>query len=550
MMFCPNCGKEIPDDSTFCQECGLSLRTMPGSQGGSSGEGAPPRKRRKLPFIIGGAGVLLVVILVIAFRAGGSDTSSNTGDVSGTVNLDDTSPTDTNRTGGNPTEGEGASQAATDGMTIADRYSLVGESLTDENSKFTLSEDSIKFMDAHPDFFPGSESNLDAILAEVDPEVGFPQVHKNPAKYDDTLMAVSGLVIDCRELEYDFGTVTYIHVLDEVDEYSYCVYYLGTLDDVVDGCYVSCYVLPFGVITFKNLEGTNTLAVVGAACYCSLEEGVAQNEDPMEAALEQYALIVNQAPEQFESIDDSIPTGNYYYALVQMEPSDMVPTLLLEQETDSGIYYVRIFQYDMENGIIIEPDDILMEGTASAGGYRGGLSMERDGYGIREFEMNSGTGETNIRRVTLENGLLIKEDQWSGLFGDEVPSELDPVDIEWQDSADMSAMDYYEAYSGNSYEEDDEEEESTYMLPDVDSRYYTEEELQWIVESPEDVRLCINELYARHGYIFNSEEWNDYFSSQDWYHGTTPADEFDDSVFNEYERANLELLKEMENESN
>lgn len=39
---------------------------------------------------------------------------------------------------------------------------------------------------------------------------------------------------------------------------------------------------------------------------------------------------------------------------------------------------------------------------------------------------------------------------------------------------------------------------------------------------------------------------NEYFNSQPWYDGSIPADGFDDSVLNEYEKANLDLIKRME----
>ena len=55
-----------------------------------------------------------------------------------------------------------------------------------------------------------------------------------------------------------------------------------------------------------------------------------------------------------------------------------------------------------------------------------------------------------------------------------------------------------------------------------------------------------NEIYARHGYIFGSADLNSYFQSMNWYHGYLTADQFDDSVLNEYERANLDMIKREE----
>lgn len=84
------------------------------------------------------------------------------------------------------------------------------------------------------------------------------------------------------------------------------------------------------------------------------------------------------------------------------------------------------------------------------------------------------------------------------------------------------------------------EQWDTYLLPDADKRYYTEEEIKdW---SDVQLRRARNEIYARHGRIFEDELLRDYFEGMDWYTGTLSASEFDESVFNEYEQANKDLL--------
>ncbi|MCL2651690.1 MAG: YARHG domain-containing protein [Candidatus Azobacteroides sp.] len=44
----------------------------------------------------------------------------------------------------------------------------------------------------------------------------------------------------------------------------------------------------------------------------------------------------------------------------------------------------------------------------------------------------------------------------------------------------------------------------------------TENDLQGL--SKQDLRILRNEIYARHGYIFKSQDLRDYFSAKDWYH--------------------------------
>ena len=74
-----------------------------------------------------------------------------------------------------------------------------------------------------------------------------------------------------------------------------------------------------------------------------------------------------------------------------------------------------------------------------------------------------------------------------------------------------------------------------YGLPvfDSDTRYYTREEMRQISWTPELTAVFRNEIYARHGYIFKNDIWNDFFSTYIWYSGIYSADKFDAGVFNE-----------------
>lgn len=81
---------------------------------------------------------------------------------------------------------------------------------------------------------------------------------------------------------------------------------------------------------------------------------------------------------------------------------------------------------------------------------------------------------------------------------------------------------------------------SEYIFPDMDSRYLTQDEVSKL--SLQAVCYAKNELYARHGRKFLSQELQDYFNDKTWYKGTVDADSFSPSVFNTYENDNLMLL--------
>lgn len=85
-----------------------------------------------------------------------------------------------------------------------------------------------------------------------------------------------------------------------------------------------------------------------------------------------------------------------------------------------------------------------------------------------------------------------------------------------------------------------------YIVPDADIRYLSESEISGF--SLQTVAYAKNEIYARRGWIFSSQELNEYFNNQAWYIGRLLPSEFSDSVMNEYERANARLLQKRENQ--
>lgn len=82
-----------------------------------------------------------------------------------------------------------------------------------------------------------------------------------------------------------------------------------------------------------------------------------------------------------------------------------------------------------------------------------------------------------------------------------------------------------------------------YLLPDSAERYLEASDIEGY--SHDEIQLIINEMYARHGRVFNLQENIDYFSAQDWYEPVPgKSDEEIVNEFNAYEKANLDLLCE------
>lgn len=58
----------------------------------------------------------------------------------------------------------------------------------------------------------------------------------------------------------------------------------------------------------------------------------------------------------------------------------------------------------------------------------------------------------------------------------------------------------------------------------------------------DEITVILNEIYARHGYIFKDAELRAYFNSQSWYYGTTSSLDEAASHFNSIERKNVDTI--------
>ena len=69
--------------------------------------------------------------------------------------------------------------------------------------------------------------------------------------------------------------------------------------------------------------------------------------------------------------------------------------------------------------------------------------------------------------------------------------------------------------------------------------------------SKDQLAYARNEIYARHGRRFQDQMFQDYFNAKSWYVPQYDPDQFDamqDTIFNEYEKANAKLILEVEQE--
>lgn len=88
-----------------------------------------------------------------------------------------------------------------------------------------------------------------------------------------------------------------------------------------------------------------------------------------------------------------------------------------------------------------------------------------------------------------------------------------------------------------------------YIFPESNSAYLTRDQLEGL--SKDQLAYARNEIYARHGRRFQDQMFQDYFNAKSWYVPQYDPDQFDamqDTIFNEYEKANAKLILEVEQE--
>lgn len=85
-----------------------------------------------------------------------------------------------------------------------------------------------------------------------------------------------------------------------------------------------------------------------------------------------------------------------------------------------------------------------------------------------------------------------------------------------------------------------------YVLPSSSSYYYSESELSSM--STYDLYIARNEIFARHGRMFNRSDLQDYFNSQAWYQPLYTPSQWDSmgNQLNDCELKNATLIKKIE----
>lgn len=86
----------------------------------------------------------------------------------------------------------------------------------------------------------------------------------------------------------------------------------------------------------------------------------------------------------------------------------------------------------------------------------------------------------------------------------------------------------------------DEDSDKDYILADSSDKSISKSDIKSL--SNYDLRIAINEIYARHGYTFQAADLNDYFNNKDWYEPDSSLTDMNDVKISKIEKKNLDKM--------
>lgn len=267
-----------------------------------------------------------------------------------------------------------------------------------------------------------------------------------------------------------------------------------------------------------------------------------EHKDKIEYALLYYNTdregIETLYKDTYSSVDDGLTYKSY---AVKYVPRSGV--LYIEYQADSKHSYMGggvNGTYDSYYTMNLVKDDsgkIKLKSSVLTNQYDSDTE-ERSYYVLIDGVYSSGSSGNSPEVIAKFNNYKSQYDSVKGkvdlLNSESAISYTDFITI-FTDSNNYSDINYSTEVST--------EKDPDYILPDCDSRYYSQEELEAL--SAEQLKLARNEIYARHGYIFHTGDTKNYFDSKSWYRGTVT--EVTDDMLNEYEIANRDLIISIEN---
>ena len=307
----------------------------------------------------------------------------------------------------------------------------------------------------------------------------------------------------------------------------------------------------------------------------TINASVYNNDDPVQYCIDNYGMVPSILSKEYtvagldsyiRSISDVSDDG---LKAMQAQAEDVYNAKVAsdwgEEETLKGFAYVGNYLLTAKNSDGLGEDNILYlvyKVTVNDNYSNDGDNYNKDKEFYWYISFNNllvnDAGETTVNvteyntpndRFTVDSG--VSSGWWSNkewyYYGYETIDELykttvtyNIVEYNHEENVDENLVTTVQM------EEDEEITEDGIIFPNSSDELIEDSKAEEL--SDEDLRLAINEIYARKGYIFKDEELLEHFRQFDWYEEKIKPDDFSTGMFNEIEMKNVEMLqKERDN---
>ena len=235
------------------------------------------------------------------------------------------------------------------------------------------------------------------------------------------------------------------------------------------------------------------------------------------------------------------------YTIVDMD-SDTRPEIVVNFRGKLDDYYLIIHCNESEQNddyriYVMTCGSRSMQMLQVNGVFMGSNGASSTGYYLYDFEPQIGCAQIELAYVDGENysiqSVTVSKEEFESYYENALNADL----VEWRDySLTMLA----EEIGASWIPEEDIYENSEFILEGSDQYYLDWYELEGL--TAEECKIARNEIYARHGRMFNDAELQEYFNSCSWYVGYISAEDFNEDMLSDIEKSNRDLIIEYEAE--
>lgn len=134
---------------------------------------------------------------------------------------------------------------------------------TGDDDGYEITDNAVAFLEKYPDVFKNNTTENTDI--EFEENFKYEAFAKNPAKFGDKLIKISGLSV-VQIFEYSDWGYDYSFCIAQDSSYNvYYIYMFGYADDVYEGSKVTLTALPLAYFTYPNTAGNKIWAIACAA---------------------------------------------------------------------------------------------------------------------------------------------------------------------------------------------------------------------------------------------------------------------------------------------